>query len=282
MIWLWTRAAVCALVVASLAGLAGCNANKPKDPLPIPDGPVVSMENPEGVQLRDIPPAANEPDLVERVIFYRSMYARSLRALRDHYKTQGNQPKRVWAENELRQVWQIKPYRYILDVEVPLTTAKPTETIDQADQLYNQGLLLLEQASECDGAQKKELLLQSLAKFRELAEKYPASDKMDKACYYVGMIHYQYFPDDAQIALAWYKKAYELNPNIAMPARYESARIYDDRLKDRDKALEMYRQVLKHEKFNKINYDYATRRLVQLTTKGQDTGKQALQPAYKQ
>jgi tetratricopeptide (TPR) repeat protein len=279
----WTLAAVCTLTIASLMSLAGCAANKaPKEPPPIPDGPVTSLENPEGMKLKDMPAKANEPDIVERVVYYRSMYARSLRTLRDFYRTQGNQTKCIWAENELRQVWQIKPYSYIMDAEVPVTTAKPEASIEAADELFNEGITLLQEASDKDPKQNKDVLTRCLAKFKDLAAKYPNSDKADKACYYIGMIHYQYFPDDSQIALAWYKKAYTMNPKIPMPARYEAARIYDDRLKDRDKALEMYREVLRCEKFNKANYDYATNRLVALTTKGEDRAKKAMEPSYKQ
>lgn len=283
MVRLWTLAAIGTLTIASLMCLAGCAANKaPKAPPPIPDGPVTSLENPEGMKLKSMPANPKEPDLVELVIYYRSMYAQSLRALRDYYKTQGDQTKYTWAENELRQVWQIKPYSYIMDVEAPATAAKPEASIEAADELFNEGVSLLQEASDKNARQNKEVLMRSLAKFKELVGKHPNSDKADKACYYIGMIHYQYFPADSQIALVWYKKAYTMNPKIPMPARYESARIYDDRLKDRDKALQLYREVLRAEKFNKANYDYATKRLVQLTTRGEDTARQAMDPPYKQ
>ncbi len=283
MVQRWTLAGVYAVAICSLLSAAGCKANKAaKEPPPVPDGPVISLENPEGVNLKEMPAGANEPDLVERVVYYRSMYARSLRALRDHYRAQGDNTRRIWTENELRQVWQIKPYSYIMDVEVPPTTTKPAASIETADNLYNDAINLLQTASEKNSRENLAPLNQSLAKFKEIVTRYPQSDKAAKACYYIGMIHYHYFPDDAQIALAWYRKAYTMNPKILMPARYESARIYDDRLKDRDKALEMYRQVLKCEDFNKANYDYATRRMVTLTTRGEDTARQAMEPAYKQ
>lgn len=283
MVRLCTRAALCGLTGISFLFLAGCVANKPKqEPPPIPDGPVTSLESPEHVQLKELPAGAGEPDLVELVVYYRSMYARSLRGLRDHYREKGEHTKAIWAENELRQVWQIKPYSYIMDVEVPSATQPAEESVEGADELYNQGVRLLQQASETKAKENRELLSRALASFKQLVQKYPTSDKVDKASYYVGMIHYHYFPDDAQIALAWYKRAYTLNPKIMMPARYESARIYDDRLKDRSMALEMYREVLKHEKFNKANYDYATNRVVALTTRGEDKAKDAMRPVYKQ
>lgn len=283
MVRVYMRDVVCALVFTSFLILAGCAANKPqKEPLPVPDGPVTGLENPDGVRLKDMPAKANEPDLVERVIYYRSMYARSLRALRDFYKAQGNQTKVIWAENELRQVWQIKPYSYIMDVETPTTTGPAEASIEGADQLFNEAVSLLQEASEKDARQNMDLLTRSLAKFKEMVSKYPTSDKADKACYYIGMIHYHYFQDDAQIALTWYKKAYTINPKLPMPARFESAKIYDERLKDRNMALEMYRQVLKYEKFNKANYDHATQRVVALTTQGEDKARNAMEPAYKQ
>ena len=266
----------------AFCGLAGCAANKPKQPAPVPEGPVTSLELPEGVKLAGIPAASNEPDLVERVIFYRSMYAKSLRALREYYRTQGNEPKRLWAEEELRQVWQVKPYRYLIEAEVPAAPAKADASIAEADDLYSQALILLEQATKSSSGFDKDLMTQTLAKFKDLIARYPGSDKADKTCYYIGLIHDQYFAGDAQIALVWYKRAWETNPNLQMPARFNAARIYDVKLHDRNKALEMYRRVIKEETFNKANVDTATMRMADLTTKGQDTSKKALAPAYKQ
>ncbi len=269
--------AYCALVIA---GLAGCVQQK-KQPAPAPEGPVTSLELPEGVKLAAIPGGASEPDLVERVVFYRAMYAKSLRALRDYYRTQGNEPKRLWAEEELSQVWQIKPYRYMIEAEVPTGPVKAATSVPEADELYNQGLSLLEAATKKNKVEA-DLLKQSLAKFKDLANRYPTSDSMDKACYYVGLIHDQYFPGDTQIALAWYKRAWETNPKIQMPARFNSAKIYDVRLHDRNKALEMYRRVLKEETFNKANVEHASLRMAQLSTQGQDTAKHATDPIYRQ
>jgi tetratricopeptide (TPR) repeat protein len=272
----------CAAATLAFCSLAGCAANKPKPPAPVPEGPVTSLELPEGVKLPTIPAAANEPDLVERVVFYRSMYARSLRALREYYRSQGNEAKRLWAEEELRQVWQIKPYRYILEAEAPPAPVKADASIAEADDLYSQGLILLEQATRGSSGFDKDLMKQSLAKFKELVQKYPTSDKVDKTCYYIGLIQDQYFPDDVQIALVWYQRAWETNPNLKMPARFNAARIYDVKLHDRVKALEMYRRVIKEETFNKANVDTATVRMAELTTEGQDTAKKAVEPPSKQ
>lgn len=277
-----THIASGALVVLTTVCLAGCAANKPKEPAPIPEGPVTSLEIPDGVKLADIPTQANEPDLVERVIFYRSMYAKSLRALREHYRTQGNEPKRLWAENELRQVWQIKAYRYLMEAEVPaVPEAAADASIAEADDLYSQGLVLFDQATEKNGV-NKDLLKQALAKFKDLVQKYPTSDKVAQASFYAGLIHDQYFPGDAQLALAWYERAWKTDPELKMPARFNAARIYDIKLNDNNKALEMYRRVLKEETFNKANVQTATTRMAQLATRGQDTAERALQPAYKQ
>jgi tetratricopeptide (TPR) repeat protein len=276
-----TYATCCAAVLLS-CGLLGCAANKPKTPAPIPEGPVTSLELPEGVKLAGIPAASNEPDLVERVVFYRSMYAKSLRALREYYKTQGNEPKRLWAEDELRQVWQVKPYRYLTDAEAPAGPNKADASIGEADDLYGQALILLEQATRNGSHYDKDLMTQSLGRFKDLMARYPSSDKADKTCYYIGLIHDQYFAGDAQIALVWYKRAWEINPNLQMPARFNAARIYDMKLHDRNKALEMYRRVIKEETFNKANVDTATVRMAELTTEGREVSKKALAPAYKQ
>ncbi len=164
---------------------------------------------------------------------------------------------------------------------MPAGPAKTEASISEADDLYTRGLNFFSEATEKNKV-NKDLIKQSLAAFKALVQRYPTSDKVDKACYYVGLLHDQYFPGEEKIALAWYQRAWETNPQLQMPARFNAARIYDVKYHDRNKALEMYRRVLKEETFNKANTATATTRMAQLATQGQDTADKAVQPAYKQ
>jgi len=251
---------------------------------PVPEGPVTSLESPEGVDLPAIPvEKANEPDLVERVIYHRAMYARCLRALRDYYAKTGMEAKRRWAEAELAQLRQIKPYRYILEAEVPPPTLKPTASIPDADRLFDEAMKLMKKGGHgVPGIYNEKYIKQALAKLKQLVRQYPSSDKIDEAAYYIGLLHEQYFPGDEQIAVAWYERAWQWNPQIQLPARFQAAKIYDYRLHDRAKALELYRQVLKYETFNKANVRFARTRIEALTKAGRKAAEKALKSPEEQ
>jgi len=273
------RTAAAALIATCLALTVGCKTDA-LTAKPVPEGPVTSLETPAGVKLPQIPlDKANEPDLVERVIYHRAMYARSLRALRDFYAAQGIEAKRLWAEAELSQLRQIKPYRYILEAEVPPATLKPVAAIPEADTLFNEAMDLLKKGGHgVPAIYNESLIKQALATFKQLVNRYPNSDKIDEAAYYIGLIHDQYFPGDEQIALAWYERAWQWNANLQLPARFQAAKIYDYRLHDRAKALELYRQVLKQETFNRANVTFASARIEELSKAGEKAGESATTP----
>src|SRR5438045_9791324 len=90
---------------------------------------------------------------------------------------------------------------------------------------------------------------QTLNKCKELVDKYPTSDKIDDAAYFIGEIHKEYNQErDNEIAIEWYKKAIAWNPDLDYPAWSHTAHIYDFRMHEREKALEWYQKVLEHEK----------------------------------
>ena len=101
------------------------------------DAPVTSLERPEGVDVPDIIVAdAQEVDLVEAVLRHRAAYYRALKTLRDYYREHGYHRKQQWAEYELEDVERIKPFKYVLDAEIPASSLRPTESIPEADALY--------------------------------------------------------------------------------------------------------------------------------------------------
>ena len=60
-------------------------------------------------------------------------------------------------------------------------------------------------------------------------------------------------------------------PQTAHPARFQAAVLYDFRLHDRDRALELYHAVVTQETGNTSNVHFAVRRIQQLTSELEPT-----------
>jgi tetratricopeptide (TPR) repeat protein len=258
-------------LILLLAGtlLTACNTEhwgKPK--VDRDNGPTTSLENPEGIALPDIQVTdRTEVDLVEQTVFHRAMYARHLKILAQYYSENGYEDKANWARNELRDLARVKDYKYILDAETPVATLRPVQNVAAADRLYEEGLALMKQGGHnVIIFYNQETMKLALAKFKELIEKYPNSDKIDDAAFMIGELHKEYFEEkDNVIALEWYRKALEWNPNTPHPVRFQMAAVYDYRLHDRDRALSLYQEVLEKETFNKSNVEWSNARIGQLT-----------------
>ena len=108
-------------------------------------------------------------------------------------------------------------------------------------------------------------MIEAAGVFRELIETYPNSDKIDDAAFWLGEIHKEYLKDQEQIAVQWYERSFAWDPATPHSARFQAAVVYDYRLHDRDRALELYRLVLAEETSKRSNVDFATRRIEQLT-----------------
>jgi tetratricopeptide (TPR) repeat protein len=85
----------------------------------------------------------------------------------------------------------------------------------------------------------------ALEKYNRLIRQYPSSDKIDDAACKAGEI-YEYF-QDYSIALLYYKRSYQWDPDTTQPARFRSARILDKRLHRNAEALELYREAINTE-----------------------------------
>ena len=257
------------LSVVFIAGSAGCKTDALAGPQRVDDkAPLTSLGNPAGIDLPNIPVAdRTEVDLVEDMMLHRAMYARYLEVLVNYYVEHGFEYKANWARNELNDLARVKPYRYILDAEAPTANLRPAESIAESDKLYEDALALMKKGGHgIPVFYHQETMKLALAKVKQLIENYPASDKIDDAAFYIDEIHKEYFEEkDNYIALQWYQRAIDWNPELPHAARFQMAVVYDYRLKDHEKALEMYQQVLDHEQFNKSNLIWAKARINDLT-----------------
>lgn len=217
---------------------------------PPPQEPPPSLEHPAGVETPDIPlENMGEADLVENMAFHRNMYHRFLNALTTYYSENGFPEKAAWAQTELNGLRRVKTYKYIMDAEVPRADLKPLESIAEADRLYRQGLELLRKGGRgfpCFYNQAT--MRQARSRFKALIDNYPTSDKIDDAAYYIGEIYKEYEKEqDNIIAIEWYKRAIQWDPNTPHPCRFRIATTYDYRLHERENALYWYQRVLDEE-----------------------------------
>ena len=128
--------AVSSLVLVCLFALGGCNTAPMWADGQKVDGPTVNRYGPENIELPDIQiVGTKEVDLVEEVLTHRSMYHRTLRALRDYYAGHGYEQKRRWAAAELTALHKVQPFKYLLSAEIPGASLRPVDSIAEADVL---------------------------------------------------------------------------------------------------------------------------------------------------
>jgi len=267
---------IIAILGSVVFSIAGCNVGPMFRDRQTVKGPVTSPTHPDRIDpsqlAMDISVVeAREVDLVEAVLIHRAAYHRHLGQLRDYYKSHGFVTKQSWAEFELKGLGLVKPFKYLLDAEIPSNNLTPTDTIPEADLLFESARDLMGRAGYgMAGFYNQDLMIRACAEFRELIERYPSSDKIDDAAFYLGEIHSDYLPDQAVIAVRWYERAWTWNPDTPHPARYQAAHVYDYQLHNRARALELYHSVIEHETENRINLRTATKRIRKLSTAGSE------------
>jgi len=248
-----------------------------------PKGPIASPSDPTGTGLAPNAKLAvierQEVDLVENVLAHRTQYHQGLEELRDYYREHGYAAKQSWADFELGGLRKVKAFRYLIDAEIPSDQLRPTDQVPEADALYERGRKLLRKGgSGVPILYREKTMIEAADVFQKLVERYPNSDKIDDAAFFLGEIHKEYLPNQEPIAVKWYERAWTWDPQTPHPARFQAAVVYDYRLHDRDRALELYQSVLKSETAELTNVRFATRRIRQLTTERRAATAQAWTP----
>jgi TolA-binding protein len=203
----------------------------------------------------------SEASLVEQVVANRQAWQADLDKLADIYGRQGATLKAKGIQNIKDRFEPQDVYDYFGTAEIPPATLRPTEVVQSADELYEKALAIhlsgkpLPLITDYDKEKK------ALAMFLELVHKYPTSTKIAMSAYYIGDIYKEYFQHQELRAVQWYQRAWEWEPRVLKPARFQAAVLYDFRLKEHSKALPLYYDVLKYETFNKSNCDFAADRI---------------------
>jgi tetratricopeptide (TPR) repeat protein len=211
----------------------------------------------------------SEVDLVEKMAVSRQAYKQGLELLVGYYKRTGDNLKLEWAQKELDAFNTMPKYNYIIEAGAAPQNLKPIASIPEADDLYYEAEELDKEAGALPILKNENKLRLALEKYNELIRKYPTSDKIDDAAYNAGVI-YEYFKDYT-IALLYYKRAYQWDPQTPHPARFRAARILDKYLHRNAEALQLYQQAVKIEgQFDKYREwkEFAEKRISELQKAG--------------
>jgi len=213
-------------------------------------------------------------DDVEEMMAARKAYIDRLIELERAYLEDGHTEKANWARRQREQTEKIEVYPYLTeDPPEKRSGVAPRESIPEADALYDEAYALYDtfvgvpfvgftKLNHRDARRAADL-------FRQLLREHPTSDKVDDAAYYTGAIYKEFLREDDpdnQLALRYFKWAVELDPKTPHPARFDMAAVYDFRLHDRARAIELYNDVLETEEAgNNSNQRFAATRIEQLT-----------------
>jgi len=217
---------------------------------------------PEGQRVQN----ADQRLLVEDTIAARNEWLASLDALAGFYSKRKQTFKARVVESVSNRFNPVHRYTYFLDAEIPGSELRPTDHIPEAEALYNQAVRLHQQGKgvlhtfvTTDYQKQK----QALVLFRQLIQEYPTSTRIALSAYYIADIYKEYCDEDIR-AVRWYERAWQWDPNITEPARFQAATVYDYRLSNPRKAIELYEQSLKHDPWRLLNPQTAQQRIKEL------------------
>ena len=224
------------------------------------------MVNPEQVEFAEqvgfLMPQAAEADYVEHLASTRDAYRQALLNLIAYYESVGNATKLHWARTELATYEQMAHYKYIMPGELLPERLYATDSIPEADAMYDEAMSLYRQSGGLIIIANTAKLRQSLGLFNRLITDYPSSDKIDDAAYRAARI-YEFFKD-YQLAAVYYQRTFQWNEATRFPARFRAAYIMDTKLKMKSEALTLYRMAVEKESAYESNTEYAKRRIAKL------------------
>ena len=208
-----------------------------------------------------------EADIIEQMAINRQAYRQGLDSLIAYYENTGNNMKLAWAKNELKGLDDMPQYNYVIEAAVAGPELRAVSWIPSANYLYQDAMQIEKKAGELLLIKNEDNLRAALEKYNELIRKHPSSDKIDDAAFRAGGIC-EYFKDYS-IALLYYQRAYQWDPDTTHPARFKTAYILDTRLHRRAEALGLYQEAVEKENLKKSYRDFAEKRINELSSSGE-------------
>jgi tetratricopeptide (TPR) repeat protein len=186
----------------------------------------------------------SDVEMVERVLAARHDYQVALEGLRAHYISVQDPERARWVEEELREFHRINKQAYNLDLDVPPPTLKGDKDVPEAHELYKRAMTYKEKgwgADYVDNQRRAELL------FQQILTSYPESELIDDTAYRLGELYEGKAYKQYRRAAAYYERCFQWNPKTKFDARLRAARLQDKVLNNRNEAVRLYEEVLKHE-----------------------------------
>ena len=208
-------------------------------------------------------PGAAEVDFVEAMAASRIEYTKRLQDLLEHYTVTGDATKQRWAQRELDLLMGLTKYRYLMPGQIADANLTASVEIPQADELYAEAQKLFKDAGGLIVLTDHDKYRQALSKFNLVISAYPASDKIDDAAYYAGLI-YEYF-GDSQIAAVYFQRTFQWDNATPYPARFKAAYTMDRKLHMRQEALALYQLSYQYESQYTSYNEYAQQRILSMT-----------------
>ncbi|MFP4054689.1 MAG: hypothetical protein ACLFV7_12580 [Phycisphaerae bacterium] len=228
----------------------------------------IEVEPPSGESVAE----ADERLIVERAIQARQAWKDAVLDALEYYKKTDQEFHARMVRNIIARYDPIRTYMYFLDAEVPGPELRPTEVVSEADEIFQRALKLHKQGKgvlhtflTTDYDKQREALLL----FRELVRRYPTSTKIALAAYYIGDIYKEYFNEHVR-AVQWYRRAWQWDPDVPEPARFQAATVYDYHLADPEMAVKLYRASMRDDPYRLLNYEHAQDRIIELTKKKEE------------
>ncbi|MCK4600835.1 MAG: hypothetical protein KAU28_00110, partial [Phycisphaerae bacterium] len=207
---------------------------------------------------------ANEHLLVEYAIGSRRTFKGTIDELVELYDRKGEQLKARLVRNVKARLDPVRTYMYFLGAEIPGPELRPKDLIPAADALYGKAMKLYSEGKPLPlvtdyPKQRKALML-----LLKLVRQYPRSDKIALSAYFIAEIYKEYFDENVR-AVHWYERAWQWDGDIAQPARFQAATIYDLRMHDVDNAIRCYKLSAQHDPPRLANRGTSLRRIRELT-----------------
>jgi len=190
------------------------------------------------------PKGGSDLELVQKTLAARKEYQKALEQLYVHYHQANDKERERWAKDELVHFHRIAKHAFILDLDVPPPNLVGNQNVPEANKLFTWAMQFKDKGigtDYIDNQRRAELL------FQEILTKYPHSDKISDVAFMLGDIYESKANRMYYRAVEYYHRCYQWNSKTTHEARIRAARIYDRQLQNRNKAVEVYREVTTHE-----------------------------------
>jgi TolA-binding protein len=219
--------------------------------------PITQAQKPEAGK----PSNSDDLDLVQQLNAARRDYQKTLEQLRAHYLQAGDLEKAKWAEEELLQYHRISKQAFRLDLDVPTPKLQGSVNITEANRIFTKAMEYKNIGwgnDYIDNQRRAELL------FQQLLTQYPQCNKISDTAYQLGDLYESKAYNQYRRSAMYFERCYQWNPITQSDARIRAARIYDRRLQERGKAIDIYREIITHETDSK-RIQEANKRLQELS-----------------